>query len=203
MKTKLMTLLLTAASAAAFAAPESANLSNELPLEVKQSLGEARADRNWFGYMRMGLADSRPTDASRVLPGLGLGWRYALPVGAIDISTSYTGTDAFSKEQDTYFYTVPRASYLYYATPAKQQSVYLGAGLAYGGLKTTDATTFQGLVPSASIGYEMNRHENWRSFVQLDVSQPAVNVSFSDGFSMNLAKASLGPVAEFSLGFGY
>ena len=201
MKTKLITALLTAATTLGFAADPIVT-TNDLPTEVKQSLQDSKMDRNWFGYMRLGMADSRPTDAKQVLPGLGLGVRYDLPVGAIDVSASYTGVDAFAEESKTYFYTLPRVSYFYYATPAKQQSFYGGAGLAFGGLKTTDAVTFSGLIPSVSLGYEMNRHENWRSFIQLDVSQPAFATSKDRPF-MSLASIDLGPVAEFSVGFGY
>lgn len=201
MKMKLMSALFTAASAVGFAADPIA-ATNDLPLEVKQNLVDSKMERNWFGYMRMGLADSRPTDVKQVLPGLGLGLRYALPVGAIDISASYTGVEAFQDEANTYFYTLPRVSYFYYATPAKQQSFYAGAGLAYGGLKGDNDASFTGIVPSATLGYEMNRHENWRSFVQLDVSQPAVATSTTNPYT-KLASADLGPIAEFSVGFGY
>jgi outer membrane translocation and assembly module TamA len=203
MKKKLMTALLLATGAFAFADDSAATtLTNALPLEVKQSLVDAKQDRNWFGYMRMGLADSRPTDVTRVLPGLGLGVRYALPLGAIDVSASYTGDNVSASETKSYFYTLPRVSYLYYTAPTKQQSFYAGAGLAYAGLKTTTNATFSGLVPSVSLGYEMNRLEKWCSFVQLDVSQPALSTSTDRPF-LSLASAALGPIAEFSVGFGY
>lgn len=200
MKMKLITALLTTATAVTLSADPIA-ATNDLPLEVKQILVDSKMERNWFGYMRLNVTDSRP-DAKQVLPGAGLGLRYDLPVGAIDVSASYTGMDAFREEVTTYFYTLPRVSYFYYATPAKQQSFYGGAGLAFGGMKTTDAVTFTGLIPSVSLGYEMNRHENWRSFVQLDVSQPAFATSTGKPF-MSLASIDLGPVAEFAVGFGY
>ncbi len=201
MKMKLMTALFTAATAVGFAAEPIAT-TNDLPLEVKQNLVDGKMDRNWFGYMRMGIAESRPTDAAQVLPGLGLGVRYALPVGALDLSASYTGVDAFAEEATSYFYTLPRLSYLYYMTPTKQTSFFGGAGLAYGGLKGKGDASFSGIVPSVSVGYEMNRLENWRSFVQLDVSQPAFATLAERPFA-KVASASLGPIVEFSLGFGY
>ena len=201
MKTTIMSALLTAATALGFAAePLSAN---ELPLQVKRSLAEDRVtSRNWFGYMRMGLSDSRPTDVKNVLPGLGAGARYSIGSGAIDLSASYTGDNPFVDQTETYFYTVPRLSYLYYATPSKEQSFFGGAGLAYGGLKSSDTTLFNGLIPSISLGYEMNRLQNWRSFVQLDISQPAVATASSKPFA-KMATWSLGPIAELAFGFGY
>ncbi len=201
MKMKLMSALFTAATAVGFTADPIAT-TNNLPLEVKESLVNSKMDRNWFGYLRMGPSNSRPTDIKQVLPGLGLGLRYALPVGAIDLSASYTGVDAFAAEATSYFYTLPRVSYFYYATEAKQESFYAGAGLAYGGIKGTDDASFNGIIPSVTLGYEMNRHENWRSFVQLDVSQPALSTSTATPYA-SVASASLGPIAEFSVGFGY
>jgi len=198
MKTKLMTVFLTAASA--IFAQEQMPTTRELPLEVKKSLVDSQFNRSWFGYMRLGVSDSRPNEMKNVLPGLGLGFRYGLPVGALDLSASYTGNDV--RADGTYFYTVPRLSYLMYLSPKKEQSFYAGAGLAYGALKNTDAATFNGIIPSVSVGYEMNRLQNWRSFIQLDVSQPAIATATQKPY-MEVAKASLGPVAECSVGFGY
>ncbi len=199
MKLKLMTALLTAATATIFA--QDAMPTSSLPVEVTQALAQ-KNDRDWFGYMRLGLSDSRPTEIAHVLPGLALGVRYALPLGALDLSASYTGTQAFASEQNNYFWTLPRLSYLYYTSPTKQQSFYAGAGLAYAGMKANDGALFYGLVPSASLGYEMNRLESWRSFLELTVSQPAVRMA-NEAPRISIAKAALGPIAEFSLGFGY
>jgi hypothetical protein len=197
MKTKLMTLFVTAASA--IFASEQMPTTQELPLEIKKSLVPAQTSSDWFGYMRLGVSDSRPNEMTAVLPGLGLGCRFGLPVGALDLSASYTGNDV--KAENTYFYTVPRLSYLLYLSPHKAQSLYAGAGLAFGGVKNKDATTFDGIIPSVSAGYEMNRLQNWRSFIQVDVSQPAL--STAKGTFMNVASAALGPIVECSVGFGY
>jgi hypothetical protein len=197
MKTKLMTLFVTAASA--IFAQEQMPTTRELPLDVKQTFVDSQLKNNWFGYMRLGVSDARPNDMANVLPGLGLGFRYGLPVGSLDLSASYTGKDA--KADGTYFYTLPRLSYLMYLSPKKEQSFYAGAGLAFAGIKNNDATTFHGLVPNVSVGYEMNRLQNWRSFIQVDVSQPAF--STAKGSFMDVASASLGPIAECSVGFGY
>ncbi len=199
MKKKLMTVFLTAASA--IFAQEQMPTTRDLPLEVKKSLVDSQTNNFWFGYMRLGVSDSRPNDNMKsVLPGLGLGCRYGLPFGALDLSASYTGNHVNSAE--TYFYTLPRLSYLMYLSPKKEQSFYAGAGLAYAGMKTKNADTFNGIAPSVSVGYEMNRLQNWHSFIQLDVSQPAFSTSKDKSF-FELASAKLGPVAECSVGFGY
>ncbi len=204
MKTKLMTVFLAAASCG-FAADQMPT-TKELPLEVKSKMVDMQmTPSNWFGYMRMGLSDSRPNNLERVVPGLGLGFRFGLPVGAIDVSASYTGDNYFQKADKTYvFYTVPRVSYLYYISPAKDQSFYAGTGLAYGSLQSREGKTkFFGLLPSISLGYEMNRLQNWRSFVQMDVSTPAVTTATVNPTSWTWASLDQGPVAELSVGFGY
>ncbi len=202
MKKKLVTLFLTAASA--IFAQEQMPTTRELPLEVKKSLVDSQTNRSWFSYMRLSVSNSRPNEMTSVLPGLGLGLRYNLSVGALDLSASYTGKDV--KADGSYFYTLPRLSYLMYLSPKKDQSFYAGAGLAYGAMKNNDAKTenFNGIIPSVSLGYEMNRQQNWRSFIQVDVSQPALTTTFEKGKSfMQVASASLGPIAECSVGFGY
>lgn len=200
MKMKLMSVFLTAASA--IFAQEQMPTTRELPLEVKKSLVDSQTNSSWFGYMRLGVSDSRPNEMKSVLPGLGLGCRFGLPVGALDLSASYTGYDVQAKE--SYFYTLPRLSYLMYLSPKKEQSFYAGAGLAYGGMKNKDAATFNGIIPNVSLGYEMNRLQNWHSFIQLDVSQPALTTTLEKGKSfMQVASAKLGPIAECSVGFGY
>lgn len=207
MKMKFMTALLTATSA--IFASEQMPTTNELPLEVKHKLADVKMNSSWFSYMRVAVSDSNP-ELARVLPGLGLGFRFGLPVGAIDVSASYTGTDVAAK--GNYFYTLPRVSYFFYASPKKSQSFYAGAGLAYGGLQSTiktaagtaESVAFNGLIPSLSVGYEMNRNQNWRSFFQVDVSQPAVQTGRTYPYMQLASDAKkLGPVAECSVGFGY
>ena len=206
MKTKFMTALLAATSCGLFAA-EQMPTTKELPLEVKPKMADMQMNQsNWFSYVRMGLSDSRPNSMERVVPGLGLGLRYGLPVGALDVNASYTGDNYFQKATKSYvFYTIPRVSYLYYISPKKEQSFYVGSGLAYGSLQSTKAKTpkFFGLLPSVTLGYEMNRLQHWRSFVQLDVSTPAVSTEKFNPKTWTLASLSQGPVAELSVGFGY
>ena len=209
MKTKLATVILTAVAFSGFTADIVS--ANDLPLDIKSSVVDANSNRNWFGYMKLGLGDNTRTDASRVLPDAGAGVRYALPVGALDISGSYSG-DAFSKERDAYFYRAG-SSYLYYFSD-RAESIYVGAGLNYGALKSikTDdvegavaaetTTSFQGIIPTMTLGYEANRGSNneVRPFMEVAVSQPLYSLQSNN---YKFANWSLGPVVEFSVGFGY
>ena len=156
-----------------------------------------------YTYLRMGVSDTDAINAFETIPSAGLGFRYAVPSAVVDMSANYTREYG----SNDYSYTLPKVSYLRYATPAKDQSFYYGAGLAWGGVEkaalTDDpnsAVSFQGLVPNATIGMEMNRNSNWRSFVQLDVSQPAVAVSAWDNWSVSDLPSML---AEVSFGLGY
>lgn len=147
-----------------------------------------------FFYLRMSGADSQPVDSINVLPGVGVGYRLNAGSSAIDFSANMSrGRDDGKK---VYFYTLPKASYLYYLSPASSQSLYAGAGLAWGSMRNHDAKKFEGIVPSATVGLEMNRNSVLRSFLQLDVSQPAIAARKSDG-------KFPGPMAELSLGLGF
>jgi hypothetical protein len=115
---------------------------------------------------------------------------------AIDISVNYNARYTRDEEgkQDTYYYTLPKANYIHYISPMKSNSFYLGGGMAWGGLKTK-SSEFIGLIPNIAAGYEMNRNAAWRSFFQLDVSQPAVAADRKYEFPK--------PYAELSLGAGF
>lgn len=179
-----------------FAKDPSLVLSGEdLPEETKSSLVERMVERSKsFVYLKMSGADSQPTDSIKVLPGLGLGYRLNAGTSAIDFSVS----SIWGRRTDgrrSYFYTVPKATYIRYFAPARNQSPYAGVGLAWGGLRTKDDREFEGIIPNATVGVEMNRNANWRSFVQLDVSQPAIAAKTKGDFP--------GPMAELSIGAGF
>jgi hypothetical protein len=200
MKKKLMTAFLTAASLG-FAA-EQMPTTKELPIEVKHKMVEpVMLNSNWFGYLRMGLSDSRANTMEKVVPGLGLGCRFGLPVGALDLSATYTGDNYWAKQKSYVFSTFPRVAYFLYLSPAKEQSLYAGPGVAYG-IMQKKGVNFSGIIPSLSVGYEMNRLQNWRSFIQMDVSQPALSTDKVKPY-MHKVSMDLGPVLEASVGFGY
>ena len=118
MKTKLMTVLITAASAVGFAV-DSMPTTKDVPLDIKPKLTPIKQTSNWFAYMCMGLSDSHLNTYEKVVGGLGVGCRFALPVGALDISGNYTGDNPWSEKKTYGFWTVPRVSYFYYFSPRK------------------------------------------------------------------------------------
>jgi hypothetical protein len=198
MNKKFATALFAAAASTGFTQDITIDQpSSALPLEVVAV--EKMAENHSFTYVRMGLSDSNPIREVQTLPGLGLGYRYSIADGAIDVSANYT-RETSKGSFDNYFYTVPKVSYLHYVSPVSEQSFYLGAGLAYGALKKSDGASFQGVVPSASVGYEMNRNSAVRSFVQLDVSQPTMRINNWNDYAVKDLPA---PVAEASFGLGF
>jgi hypothetical protein len=199
MKSKGLIALLTAVTGLGFAA-EPMTLSSPAP-QVRGFDAQKEYNR-WRSYVCLGLSHSRPSDSSRVLPDVGAGVRFALPLGTLDLYASYTGDNPFTSKEKTFFYTAPRASYMLYLSPERNQSFYGGLGLAFGGLKTKDQTTFHGMIPSVSLGYEMNRLQRLSNFFQLDVSQPALATSWTKPF-VDTVSWDLGPVVQFSAGCGF
>lgn len=203
MKSKIATILLTIAAATGYSEDiltQSSGIS--LPVEVK--LNEKVLPKHSFSYVRLGLGDKDAAHTFETIPGLGLGYRYALENAAIDVSANYTSQVVGSKVHHNYFYTVPKVSYLrYVSSDLAAQSIYYGAGLAWGGVrKSADLTSFQGFIPNATVGYEMNRNQTFHSFVQLDVSQPIASVSRSNDNFISFAHLP-GPLAEVSVGLGF
>lgn len=194
MKKKLATALFSIATTLCAEEALIEQITPALPqIEVK-SVDKKVMNRS-YGYIQLGIADSDATHVVETIPSLGLGYRFAVPSAKVDVSASYTR----EYNEDNYFYTVPNVSYLRYFSPAKEQSFYYGAGLAWGGLETDDVS-FQGLVPNATLGYELNRTTAWRSFVQFEVSQPLVAISAWNDYSVSDIPA---PIAKVSFGLGF
>lgn len=199
MKKEITTVILTLATVFGFAQdaiPEA--VPNLVQLEVKPafpSIDVKVNDTKSFGYLRMGVSDSQlPTDSKRLIPGIGLGYRLASGPSAIDISAAYNRRETRTEDgkEETYTYILPKANYLYYLTAKSNNSLYAGGGLAWGGLKTKEQDEFHGIIPNLSLGYEMNRNAAWHSFIQFDVSQPAIAVSQKGDLPKAFAELSLG-----------
>ena len=98
MKSKILTAFFAAATTFGFAAEPitlTAPVSHTREFDVKSDYNA------WRGYVRLGLSNSRPgDDFSHMFPDVGVGIRYALPIGALDISSSYTGDYPFSKKDE-------------------------------------------------------------------------------------------------------
>lgn len=201
MKMKFATALLTLAASFGFAQ----EVIPAIPVGTKVVNRD-----NSFTYFNLRMADEEVNKTPSFLPGVGAGYRYSINnASSVDISGNYSGQ--FDTEKP-YYYTVPKASYLRYASPDRDSSFYYGAGLAWGGMKRPavydatkkeailkEAVDFQGIVPSVSIGGEMGRSTNGvKSFVQLDVSQPTLRIGKEVSFK-NLPR----PIAEVSFGLGF
>lgn len=199
MKKTITTAFLTIATACGFAGeaiPEV--LPNLIQLEVTPALPpvqEKVTPKKSFGYLRMGVSDTelRNTDIE-VLPGFGLGYRLVAGASAIDLSASFNHRKTVTDEgkEEIYHYTTPKANYLYYLNSNNNNSLYAGGGLAWGGVKTKGKDNFIGLIPNVALGYELNRTGIIRSFVQLDVSQPAIAAVKEGAFPKTFAELMIG-----------
>jgi hypothetical protein len=148
-----------------------------------------------YAYLRLGMNDTQAIEKVQVLPGVGLGYRLGVGPGVVDISASFTGTAQKLEDQPSYYYTLPKASYLYQWDQEAANTAYFGLGAAAVGMKQ-EAQKFLGAAACATVGAEMARLGAVRSFVELNVSQPVY------AYSSDFAKLP-GPVAEVALGLGF
>jgi hypothetical protein len=199
MKSKIATAIFSLASVLGFAEEAPVNLLGNLPaFDLKISSTKPILKQS-FGYLRMGIADPDAINSFQALPGIGFGYRYGVTQGAFDVSANYN-SEGKRGPHDTFSYTAPKVSYLrYVSSDLAAQSFYYGGGLAWGAVKKGNPNDFQGFAASATVGYEMNRTQNWHSFIQLDVSQAAVAVSRG---AMKIHNA-WNPLAEASVGLGF
>jgi hypothetical protein len=198
MKKTITTAILTAAAALGFAdVPASKSLSDlSLDRSARRNVDMTAAQKSGFAYFRFAAAESTPTSSVQVVPGLGIGYRLMVVAkGAIDFSANYSSAKGWKGKSDSFFWTLPKASYVHYLNPVSDQSAYAGVGLAWGGLKSKDGREFEGVVPSATLGMEFFRKSAFRTFAELNVSQPAIARTVSASFP--------GPIAEISVGAGF
>ncbi len=221
MKKTITTLFLTTAVAVSFAQEQTLNAfaqpKTHFPVDTQE------AGRSNTIYLKMAASDSNlPKNDETVMPGLGVGYRIAYGHNAVDISSEWNQRqirDIENQRTTNYSYTLPKVNYLFYLTPASNNSLYAGAGLALGGVKQTtvisateetvseddvvtpavaahnDTREFHGFIPNIAAGYEFNRNGGVKTFVQLDISQPALAVMREGSF--------FGPKVALSAGLGF
>jgi hypothetical protein len=205
-KKKIATAMLTLATVCGFAQQADTQplfVTERLPAKVEVTLVPAEKVRpkDSFFYVR---ADIAPVETVGAMPGFGLGYRLISDFSALDISFAGKHRENDLSEGSTW--TFPKVNYLYYLTPKADTSLYVGGGLALGGIEaktfakenqweTIERHSFKGILANATLGYELQRVESIRSFVQLDITQPTI-ASRQDG-------KFPGPWAEFSVGAGF
>jgi hypothetical protein len=196
MKKTISTTILTAFAALGFADTNVARTLSDLSME-RQAMHnvEETHQKPGFTYFRVAASESTPTDTVQVVPGLGVGYRLMIKNGALDVSTNYSSAKGWKGDSESFFWTLPKASYVHYLSPASDQSLYGGVGLAYGALKTKDDREFEGVVSNATLGMEFFRKSAIRTFAELTVSQPSIARTVSNDFP--------GPIGEFSIGAGF
>jgi hypothetical protein len=146
-------------------------------------------------YLRMNVMEPNIGTRKSIFPGFGLGYRRAVGNAAVDLSLGYSKGKGTAHHGKSEFITLPKLSYLYYISPVENQSFYIGPAIALGRIVRGPENRFEGLIPSASIGFEISRRANLLSFFQLDVSAPVVAATLKG----HMPK----PIAEFAFGAGF
>jgi hypothetical protein len=224
MKKTITTLFLTTAAVFGFAQEQTMNATTFAQPQAHFPVDTKEAGRHSTIYMKMGVnetAEQLPRNDQNLMPGFGAGYRVAYGQHGVDISTegNYREIrDVANERVANYSYALPKVNYLYYMTPDSDTSLYGAAGLALGGVKQTTiiAATeetvvdevvtpavaahnktqeFHGFIPNVAIGYEFNRKGDVKTFVQLDVSQPALKIVQEGSF--------FGPKVALSAGLGF
>ncbi|MCB1113096.1 MAG: hypothetical protein H7A37_00925 [Chlamydiales bacterium] len=132
-------------------------------------------EKEYFNYVKLGGAELTVGQEDDLTPAVGIGRRYECGETAIDISINFSTEE----HQHSYIVTVPRIMYLVYTDPAANASCYYGAGLSYLIQQSRDdedeiTRKFEGIGGELAIGLEMQRNSPFRSFIELNLSQPIV-----------------------------
>ena len=198
MKKTITSMLLAAAALVNAREPTVSNTMSNFSINAPRIM-EENTPKSGFSYFRVAAADSYPTQSVKsvqVVPGLGVGYRMAAGQGALDISANYSSSKGLNQTTDSFFWTLPKVTYLYYLNADNAETAYYaGAGLAWGGMETKNSRSFEGVIANATTGMEFFRKAAVRTFAEITVSQATI------ASSMSVTRP--GPSAEFSFGAGF
>lgn len=204
-------VLFASLASSVFADPTSVILDPIVPsvLEVHPTapapLLLSSLQKQGFFYARFAAGERNLGQMTIPVPGFGLGYRRLAGDGAVDLS--FNGIGSYESQTDHYFWTAPKTSYYHYLQPNAEKSLYVGAGLAWGGVASVNKSLededekfikdegFIGIIPSVTIGYEFAHKANFLSFSEFTLSQPALAVIRQGKFPS--------PIAEVSVGIGF
>lgn len=164
----------------------------ETPSSLKVATKEKISLSRGHVYVRLNVAEPNRLHQHPIIPGVGIGYRKVEGSFALDFSGGYSQKRYHGK---TEFISLPKMSYLYYFSPLEAQSLYVGPGIGYGRIKERGHLRFEGLIPSASVGYELSRKAGMLAFFQLDLSLPS--------FPTRHRGPLPGMAAEFAFGAGF
>lgn len=140
------------------------------------SLGlHAEEKRSSLYYLKLGVIHP-PGDSTGILPSFGLGARFQRGYYGFDLSANL-GTAIFIN------YASLKGLFLFYPRPEKKHQLYCGIGPGIGyhlssvplGQPFGAATSKCGHVTlEACLGYEFRHTDHFKTFIQLELSQPIV-----------------------------
>lgn len=138
-----------------------------------------------FTVVRLGASGLSSVNVnSPAHPFVGLARRYEKGATAVEVSASWSENDErYGKTRyHSRYYSVPKILCLQYAQPRASSSFFYGAGLSWGGIRssfhdsgvTSQESKFRGILGDVALGYEIQRDSTVRAIAQLDIAQPLI-----------------------------
>lgn len=149
-------------------------------------------------YAKLG-AVYLPGDSSDILPNVGLGMRFQRGYYGFDISANFSSLIFVN-------YASLKGMFLFYPQPEKKHQLYFGVGPGVGGyLHAVPAVVWVGgtthkygnVTLEGVVGYEFRHSEHFKTFIQLEVTQPIYN------FRRQECRYSYKPGLAISCGIGF
>ena len=194
---KALSTLLLLASTFGFAnetplPPKSEYITNADPIE--------NLDTEGTFYLRA-VTTSQAFRGTTLFPGLGVGYRRFFGHSGVDFSLNYSEGAGWRGTEKFIAWTYPKVSYLY-----KISSLYAGTGFGWGGAKYIkrgvlpeegpEHSSFVGLIPHVTFGYEFLHTSIISSFTEINISQPLIPKTFTGEINPS-------PSIELSVGAGF
>ena len=175
-----------------------------------------------IGYARLGYGGAS-ADQFRSAPAIGFGYRGELESFALDISffNYIIRADLYETGRNVFAGSLLRLQALHFLDAEADRSAYVGAGLSWGGVGLSRASSGgtyanswsgSGLQGELTVGYELTRSTPMRLFIQTDVGLPFFKAKSASGsfirspdgiFRPTTVDERYIPSAVVSLGIGW
>lgn len=165
---------------------------------ISSILHSDQETRSSLYYIKLGAAHP-PGNSAVILPSCGIGTRFQRDNHGFDLSANL-GSVVFVN------YASLKGLFLFYPQPERQHQLYygVGPGLGYhlasvpmGGPFGGGTTEYGNITLEGVLGYEFRHASHFKSFIQLEISQPSM------GFGRHRIYCRFTPGVALHGGFGF
>lgn len=165
---------------------------------ILPNLHASDVKRSSLCYVKLGITHP-PEDSSDILPGFGMGTRFQKGHYGLDLSANLSSMVFIN-------YASLKGTFLFYPQPEKRHQLYFGLGYGIGyhlslvpmcGPFGNTSSEYRHITLEGVLGYEFRHSRHFKTFVQVEFSQPTLN------FGRDKHRWDYKPGVALTGGFGF